>query len=73
MAGNDTIPAKSGADWLVGGVGPDRLTGGEGADIFVFKTTAEIGTGPSSRDVITDFVHLQDRIDLHAIDVSPAR
>ena len=34
--------------------------------------TAEIGTSPSSRDVITDFVHLQDKIDLHSIDASPA-
>ena len=72
MAGNDTISGGAGADWLVGGAGADRLTGGEGADTFVFMNTAEIGTSPSSRDVITDFVHLQDKIDLHSIDASPA-
>ena len=72
MAGNDTIVGGAGADLLLGGAGADRLTGGEGADTFVFKTAAEIGTSPSSRDVITDFVHLLDQIDLSAIDASPA-
>ena len=39
------------------------MTGGAGADDFDFNTVAEIGKG-ATRDVIRDFVHLSDDIDL---------
>ncbi len=61
-AGNDNLNGAQGQDSLYGGAGSDLLTGGAGADFFIFKTSAE------SSDTITDFEHLNDRIDLHLID-----
>ncbi len=61
-AGNDNLNGAQGQDSLYGGAGSDILTGGAGADFFIFKTSAE------SSDTITDFEHLNDRIDLHLID-----
>jgi Ca2+-binding RTX toxin-like protein len=55
--GEDTLRGKSGDDVLSGGAGDDRLTGGSGADTFVFQK----GGG---RDVVTDFRHGQDDIDV---------
>ena len=47
------------------------MTGGVGADDFDFNAVAEIGNG-ATRDVITDFVHLTDDIDLSTIDANGA-
>lgn len=55
--GEDTLRGMSGDDVLIGGAGNDRLTGGSGADTFVFQK----GGG---RDVVTDFRHSQDDIDV---------
>jgi len=64
------ISGGSGADTLSGGLGVDSLTGAGGADVFLFRTVAEAGTG-AARDVITDFAVGTDRIDLRAIDADP--
>ncbi len=42
------------------------MTGGDGADTFIFKSVAEIGKG-ATRDVIEDFTHLTDKMDLSAL------
>jgi Ca2+-binding RTX toxin-like protein len=64
--GNDlanAITGNEGANFIAGGIGADTLTGGAGVDTFRFKkgdTGAVVGT----RDLITDFVHGTDKIDL---------
>jgi Ca2+-binding RTX toxin-like protein len=68
-AGNDTLLGGIGQDTLLGGVGKDRLFGGGGADLFIFQTKAEVGKGVN-RDVISDFTHGIDKIDLSAIDAN---
>jgi Ca2+-binding RTX toxin-like protein len=56
-SGRDRVNGGAGDDVLKGGAGDDRLTGGTGADTFVFQK----GGG---RDVVTDFRHGQDDIDV---------
>lgn len=66
--GNDNLNGGAGNDTLIGGTGKDILTGGVGSDIFDFNTISEMGVAETARDVITDFVHGQDRIDLSTLD-----
>ena len=47
------------------------MTGGAGADDFDFNRVAEIGKG-ATRDIIRDFAHLVDDIDLSTIDANGA-
>ncbi len=77
FSGNDTLFGGDGSDNLQGGTGNDVLTGGAGADImsggpgadkFVFNAVAE--SSPNAPDVISDFVHGSDLIDLSAIDAA---
>jgi hypothetical protein len=70
MAGNDTINGGAGDDIIVGGRGKDALTGGAGRDRFDFNEPAESGRAAASRDVIKDFAHGSDRIDLATIDAN---
>jgi Ca2+-binding RTX toxin-like protein len=67
-SGNDTLKGNVGNDLLVGGGGADKLDGGSGADTFQYFQTADSGVGSFNRDVIADFVHQSDKMDLHAID-----
>lgn len=53
----DDLWGMSGADILVDGGGTDTLHGGGGADIFVFRPDG-------GYDVVTDYQHGLDRIDL---------
>jgi Ca2+-binding RTX toxin-like protein len=69
LAGNDTLSGGARNDILTGGTGKDTMTGGAGADDFDFNSVAEIGRG-ASRDVIKDFAHLVDDIDLATIDAN---
>jgi Ca2+-binding RTX toxin-like protein len=64
-AGDDHLDGGKGNDILDGGSGNDSLTWGKGHDSFVF---APIGTDgmPGGNDVISDFVHGEDRVDLTA-------
>ena len=55
--GQDTLEGGGGADTIMDGGGIDRLTGGAGADTFVL-------TYDGVRDVITDFNHNADTLDL---------
>ena len=67
-AGDDRIVAGNGNDVVRGGGGRDIMTGGNGRDIFDFNSVQETGYGRAAPDVITDFRHGQDKIDLSGID-----
>ncbi len=81
-AGNDKINALAGDDFLFGGDGTDTLTGGLGRDImrgddavsvrdiFDFNSIKETGKTATTRDIIRDFTHLVDDIDLKTIDAN---
>ena len=62
--GNDKLYGGAGIDVLVGGAGSDKLYGGAGADSFVYTSLTDSTTG--SFDVIFDFEHGIDKIDLSA-------
>lgn len=68
--GNDFLLGWDDNDLLVGGAGRDTMTGGTGADRFDFNAVSETGNTSASRDIITDFVHGTDKIDLSTIDAS---
>jgi Ca2+-binding RTX toxin-like protein len=55
--GDNVLLGLDGDDVLDGGRGNDVLTGGEGRDTFVFRTGGDM-------DVITDFTHGEDTIDV---------
>ena len=69
--GKDILNGGLGIDILTGGLGKDTMTGGAGADDFDFNSVAEIGKG-ATRDIIKDFAHLSDDIDLATIDANGA-
>ena len=73
-AGNDVLKGGGGGDWLkggdgddilLGGAGRDTLYGGTGSDVFVFTAATDSLSGAA--DMITDFVHGIDKIDLSAL------
>jgi hypothetical protein len=73
--GDDTLTGGSATNVLAGGAGNDTLVGGleidtlignSGNDVFVFSTAS--GSTPAAPDVIADFIHGDDHIDLTAID-----
>ncbi|MFL5335432.1 MAG: calcium-binding protein, partial [Geminicoccaceae bacterium] len=72
--GNDTLKGGSGADTLIGSLGVDALTGGSDADKFQYfgfttlTSPGDSGVGLGHRDVIADFQHGVDKIDLHFVD-----
>ncbi|KNG92916.1 calcium-binding protein [Pseudaestuariivita atlantica] len=70
-AGDDTLLGEAGADAFYGGLGADVMTGGDDAgrrDRFIYFNASESGVGDGNRDVITDFVSGEDRIELSRID-----
>ncbi|MGZ8173613.1 DUF4347 domain-containing protein [Methylobacter sp.] len=69
---DDLLWGDSGANILDGGAGNDSLTGGAGNDIFDFNALTDLGLGDAARDVITDFVSGQDKIDFSTIDSNAA-
>ena len=80
LGGNDTLLGKLGPDNLQGGSGNDRLAGGLGKDTmtgehrrrrFRLQSVAEMGKR-TTRDIIRDFAHLVDDIDLSTIDANGA-
>ncbi len=68
--GRDTLTGGAGNDILDGGIGKDTMTGGAGADDFDFNAVADMGKTAAIRDVIKDFVHNVDDIDLRTIDAN---
>jgi Ca2+-binding RTX toxin-like protein len=71
LASSDFLKGGAGKDTLDGGIGQDTMAGGDGADRFVYATVFESGTTADTRDIIADFSHLSDKIDLSAIDAIP--
>ncbi|MER2514099.1 MAG: M10 family metallopeptidase [Nitrosomonas ureae] len=68
-AGNDRINGLDGADNIIGGKGADTLRGGGGADNFIYVAASDSRGQP---DIIKDFVHGLDHIDVSAIDANGA-
>lgn len=71
--GNDTIyggvnaealNGGSGFDLISGGKGADTLTGGADGDTFLYTSATDSTVKAGGRDLITDFEHEVDRIDL---------
>jgi Ca2+-binding RTX toxin-like protein len=56
-------------DFITGGTGSDALTGGLGNDSFIYVATTESPVG-NTRDTITDFNTLLDKIDVAAIEAN---
>ena len=70
-AGDDTLIGGSGADALYGNLGADVMTGGDDAgrrDRYIYFQLQESGVGAGNRDVITDFVSGEDRIEISRFD-----
>jgi serralysin len=65
-AGNDRVSGGGGDDAIYAGQGADTLTGGAGKDQFLYAEASESGVG-TGRDVITDFVSGEDKLDLDQI------
>jgi Ca2+-binding RTX toxin-like protein len=65
-SGGDSLLGGTGNDLLYGGSGKDKLLGGEGSDVFAYLDTRESLVGLA--DVIGDFTHGVDKIDLSFID-----
>ncbi len=66
--GRNILNGSFGTDKLVGGLGRDVMTGGAQRDIFDFNAIGETGKNFLTRDVIKDFRHGIDDIDLFTID-----
>jgi Ca2+-binding RTX toxin-like protein len=67
---NDTLIGNGGANVITGGGGTDILTGDAGADTFKFDAISDSSADLLFSDVITDFLHETDKIDLSAIDAN---
>ncbi len=66
-AAANVIIGNSGNNVLTGGAGVDTMTGNGGADTFVFGV-GDTGATQATRDVITDFAHGSDKLDVSALD-----
>ena len=66
----NTITGNAAANIITGGAGRDTMTGAAGKDVFDFNLVTETTKVAATRDVIKDFVHLTDRIDLSTIDAN---
>lgn len=64
-SGNDHLIGGKKGDLLHGNLGNDTLTGGAGKDAFIFDTAPD---APANVDVITDFTHAFDKIELSHAD-----
>ena len=67
-AANDQLFGELGTDTLVGGIGKDYMVGGANADTFKFTSLADSGVTGATADMIADFVHLLDKINVADID-----
>jgi len=70
-AGADTFRGDAKDNLFRGLGGKDTQTGGAGADRFDFDRASDSAPG-ADRDVVTDFAHLADEIDLLTIDARAA-
>ncbi|MFL5280773.1 MAG: calcium-binding protein [Rhodopila sp.] len=68
-SGNDRLYGENGNDTLYGGPGHDELDGGTGNNVYAFAAITASTVGPT-RDIITNFVRGNDKIDVAAIDAN---
>ena len=68
----DVFKGDAGANFFQGGLGKDTFSGGSDRDLYDFNAVADSKAGAATRDVITDFDHLVDKIDLSGIDADAA-
>lgn len=66
--GDDKLIGDAGNDWIIGGVGRDYLFGGAGRDRFDFDSVWD--SKSFGRDLIRDFTHREDKIDVSTIDAN---
>jgi Ca2+-binding RTX toxin-like protein len=71
-AGADTFRGDAANNYFRGGDGKDTATGGAGADTYYY-VSAQNSPATTGRDVITDFVHGQDKISLAYLDANPTQ
>ncbi|EPX85686.1 Alkaline phosphatase [Salipiger mucosus DSM 16094] len=75
-AGDDRLLGGTGADALYGNLGADVMTGGDDVgrrDRFIYFQAEESRPGAGNRDVITDFVAGEDRIEISRLDADTTR
>ena len=65
---DNSIKGNAGSNVLTGGSGRDTMTGGGGADRFDFNSMSDSSVSGTTRDIIVDFLHGTDKIDLSDID-----
>ena len=67
-AGRDNLAGGAGNDVLAGGRGADMMSGGAGRDVFDFNSVSD--STKANSDLILDFQHGVDKIDLSTIDAN---
>ncbi len=71
-AGNNVLVGNSAANLIAGLGGRDVMRGGLGVDTFKYFFNSDTGRTAATRDLIQDFTHLADKIDLSAMDANGA-
>jgi Ca2+-binding RTX toxin-like protein len=66
----NAITGNSASNVITGNGGRDVMTGGLGRDVFDFNAFTDTTKVATTRDVITDFTHLTDRIDVSTLDAN---
>ncbi len=69
---NNVLIGNDAANSIYGLGGRDIMRGGLGVDKFVYLFNSDTGKTVSTRDLIQDFTHLTDKIDLSALDANGA-
>jgi Ca2+-binding RTX toxin-like protein len=64
----DTFKGDAINNYFQGGGGKDTATGGIGRDLYDFNAVADSKAGSTTRDLIKDFAHGTDKIDLMGLD-----
>lgn len=72
-AGADGLSGEGGNDKLTGGAGGDELLGGAGNDTFIYTSVNDSKSGAGNFDIIDDFTHGVDKIDLSDIDAKTSQ
>jgi hypothetical protein len=70
-AAADVFKGNEHNNFFQGGGGKDTCSGGSGRDLYDFDAVADSAAGRATRDVITDFDHLVDKLDLMGLDADP--
>ncbi len=71
-AGRNLLVGNDAANMIAGLGGRDVMRGGGGADVFKYFFNTDTGKTAASRDVIQDFTHATDKIDLSLLDANGA-